>query len=145
LTAEYLRSSLAFYREAGESCTKLFDQCERNDWQRLLLCGVSELAEIATLRAMGRKVVIVGYFDPASGLDHYLGKPVWRALSDADAHDARLLDRYRRAKKADCGNAGLLGWRDCFSAGYTSFGSLRQLIDGARALGTKNLKSPSCA
>lgn len=91
LTAQYLRSSLAFYREAGESCTKLFDQCERDGRQRLLLCGVSELAEIATLRAMERKVSIVGYYDPTSSLDHYLGKRVWRTLADADAHDARLL------------------------------------------------------
>lgn len=91
LTAEYLFSSLAFYREAGESCTKLFDECERNGWHRLLLCGVSELAEIATLRAMGRRVTIVGFYDPTSGLEHYLGKRVWRALQDIDAHDARLL------------------------------------------------------
>lgn len=91
LTAQYLRASLAFYREAGESCTKLFDECERNGWQRLLLCGVSELAEIATVRAMEHKVAIVGFYDPANGLDHYLGKPVWRTLEDADAHDARLL------------------------------------------------------
>jgi len=91
LTAEYLSTSLSFYREAGESCSKLFDQCERNGWQRLLLCGVSDLAEIATLRALERKVQIVGYYDPERGREQYLGKKVWRNLRDVAAHDACLL------------------------------------------------------
>lgn len=91
LTAEYLSTSLGFYREAGESCSKLFDQCERNGWQRLLLCGVSDLAEIATLRALERKVTIIGYYDPERGREQYLGKKVWRDLRDAEVHDARLL------------------------------------------------------
>src|SRR3970040_2857163 len=49
LTAQYLSHSLSFYRKAGESCLRVFDQCEHNGWQRLLLCGISDLAEIATL------------------------------------------------------------------------------------------------
>ena len=91
LTARYLSYSLSFYREAGDSCAQLFDQCERNRWQRLLLCGVSDLAEIATLRAMERNLTIVGIFDPASERESFLGKRVWKTLGDADAHDARVL------------------------------------------------------
>lgn len=91
LTAEYLSASLGFYREAGDSCSRLFDQCERNGWQRLLLCGVSDLAEIATLRAMERKVTIVGLYDPASRREQFLGKRIWRDLHEAEAHEARLL------------------------------------------------------
>ena len=30
LTAQYLSYSLSFYRKAGESCQRVFDQCERN-------------------------------------------------------------------------------------------------------------------
>lgn len=90
LTTQYLSYSLSFYREAGESCASLFDQCERNCWQRLLLCGVSDLAEIATLRAMGRKLSIVGYYDPVAR-DQYLGKQVWSKVGDTKEHDARLL------------------------------------------------------
>ena len=91
LTTQYLSYSLSFYREAGESCASLYDQCERNGWQRLLLCGVSELAEIATLRAMGRELSIVGYYDPAGVHGQYLGKQVWSNLADAQVHDVRLL------------------------------------------------------
>lgn len=91
LTAEYLSTSLGFYREAGNSCARLLDQCATNQWQRLLLCGVSDLAEIATLRAMERNFTIVGLYDPTSPRDLFLGKPVWHDLPAADAHDARIL------------------------------------------------------
>lgn len=91
LTAEYLSTSLSFYREAGNSCSRLLDECERSHWQRLLLCGASDLAEIATLRAMERDFTIVGIYDPNCGRDQFLGKTVWRKLEDADFHNARML------------------------------------------------------
>jgi DNA-binding MarR family transcriptional regulator len=91
LTAEYLSTSLSFYREAGNSCSRLLDECERNRWQRLLLCGVSDLAEIATLRAMERDFTIVGIYDPTSGREQFLGQRVWKVLDQADTHDARML------------------------------------------------------
>lgn len=91
LTAQYLSFSFSFYRAAGESCTRLFKQCELNGWHRLLLCGVSDLAEIATLRAMEHKVEIVGFYDPSGRHEQYLGKQAWSDVSRADAHDARLL------------------------------------------------------
>ncbi len=91
LTAEYLSTSLGFYREAGDSCSRLLDQCVANQWQRILICGVSDLAEIATLRAMERGITIVGFYDPASSRQQFLGKPVWRELQETDAHEARIL------------------------------------------------------
>ena len=91
LTAEYLSTSLGFYREAGDSCQRVFDECERNGWHRLWLCGMSELAEIATLRAMERGATIVGIYDPASVRETFSGKRIWRQMSEVEAHDARLL------------------------------------------------------
>jgi DNA-binding MarR family transcriptional regulator len=91
LTAEYLSTSLGFYREAGNSCARLLDQCEKSQWRRLLLCGVSDLAEIATLRAMERNFTIVGIYEPAGTRQQFLGKPVWHDLTAADEHDARIL------------------------------------------------------
>jgi DNA-binding MarR family transcriptional regulator len=99
LTAEYLSSSLGFYREAGNSCARLLDKCAANHWQRLLLCGVSDLAEIATLRAMERNITIVGFYDPACQRQRFLGMPIWRDLQDADAHDARILTEIAASQK----------------------------------------------
>lgn len=91
LTAQYLSFSLSFYRKAGDSCLRVFDQCEANGWKRLLLCGESDLAEIATLRAMERDIVIVGIYDAASERDRFLNRPVWQVLAAADQHDACML------------------------------------------------------
>lgn len=91
LTAEYLSTSLSFYREAGASVSQMLDQCESKGWQRLLLCGVSDLAEITTIRAMERKLTIVGVFDPSSEREQFVGKSIWKSLDEASAHDVRLL------------------------------------------------------
>ena len=91
LTAEYLSSSLGFYREAGDSCSRLFDQCEQNGLLRVLLCGVSEVTEIATLRSLGREVEIVGIYEPESEHEKFVGRPVWRELTDCGEHDVRVL------------------------------------------------------
>ncbi|MDA8362714.1 MAG: winged helix-turn-helix transcriptional regulator [Gammaproteobacteria bacterium] len=91
LTAQYLSYSFSFYRRASESCARVFDRCRDQGWRRLLLCGVSDLAEIATLRAGERGIGIVGFYDPHSERRLYLDRPVWRELGAADAHDACMV------------------------------------------------------
>ncbi len=91
LTAQYLSISLSFYRKAGESCLRVFDECARKGWRELLLCGVSDLAEIATLRAMERDIEVIGYLDSTSELKNFLNRPVWQAHDATALHDACLL------------------------------------------------------
>ncbi len=91
LTAEYLSSSFEFYRKASESCVQAFDLCKDNGWSRILLCGVSELAEIASLRAQEHGVVIIGTYDPDSERKQFLDRPVWRNLDDVSDCDAFML------------------------------------------------------
>jgi len=91
LTAQYLSISLSFYRKAGESCLRVFDECARKGWRQLLLCGVSDLAEIATLRAMERDIEVVGYLDSTSEQKTFLNRPVWQTHDAAAPHDACLL------------------------------------------------------
>jgi len=100
LTAQYLSHSLSFYRKAGESCLRVFDHCERNGWQRLLLCGISDLAEIATLRAMERSITIVGIYNPMSERATFLNRPVWSDFSQAEKHDACMLTDLQATEKS---------------------------------------------
>jgi len=100
LTAQYLSHSLSFYRKAGESCRAVFDQCERNGWQKLLLCGISDLAEIATLRAMERSITIVGIYDPLSERTTFLNSPVWTDFNKAEKHDACMLTELQTPEKS---------------------------------------------
>jgi DNA-binding MarR family transcriptional regulator len=92
LTAQYLNYSFSFYRKAGESCRQVFRVCEQNGWRRLLLSGVSDLAEIATVRVNEHPSLnIVGYCDTNSEVHQFLGRPLWRSPTEADAHDACVL------------------------------------------------------
>ncbi|MFW2437774.1 MAG: winged helix-turn-helix transcriptional regulator [Arenicellales bacterium] len=91
LTGVYLSNSLIFYRKAGESCTALFELCSKNKNNRILLCGVSELTEIALIRAMDAEIRIAGVYDPESSLDQLFSTPVWANLSEAKTFDMCLL------------------------------------------------------
>lgn len=91
LTAQYLSTSFEFYRRAGDSCRRVFDLCEQRCWRSLLLCGVSDLAEIAIVRASERNISIVGMHDPDSTSTHFLDRRVWQNLNEAESHDAIVL------------------------------------------------------
>jgi DNA-binding MarR family transcriptional regulator len=91
LTARYLSYSFSFYRKASEACQRAIDICERQGWQRLLMCGVSDLAEIATLRAWQHNMPVIGYLDFSSVRLEFLNRPVWRQMSEVDAFDACIL------------------------------------------------------
>lgn len=91
LTAKYLSYSFAFYRKAGDSCIDVFNICEANGWHRILLYGMSDLAEIATLRAQERDLQIIGIFDPHTERRRFTGVPVWHVLDEADPFDGCIL------------------------------------------------------
>jgi DNA-binding MarR family transcriptional regulator len=91
LTGKYLASSFAFYRRAGQSCQAVFDTCADKGWRRVLLCGMSDLAEIAILRASETEIDVIGVCDASAGPRRFIGKPVWPAPNQADGHDVCML------------------------------------------------------
>lgn len=91
LTAKYLSSSFAFYRKAGDSCMDVFQKCEALGWRRILLYGMSDLAEIATLRVQERDVQIVGILDPHAERRRFAGLPVWSNFAQAEPFDVCVL------------------------------------------------------
>ena len=91
LTGRYLANSLTFYRQAGESCSALFESCKKREMEQILLCGVSELSEIALIRAMDADIRITGIYDPKSSINQFFSKPVWTDLAMVDEFDMCLL------------------------------------------------------
>lgn len=91
LTASYLIVSFDLYRKAGESFVRLFELCAARGHHRMLFAGVSELAEIASLRAHDYPVQIMGTYDPDSVQQRFLRLPVWTDLQHADGFDLCLL------------------------------------------------------
>src|ERR1700740_2848518 len=52
LTVEYLTSSFSFFRQARADCSQTFAVAKERNFQTLVLCGKSDLAEIAVLSAV---------------------------------------------------------------------------------------------
>ena len=81
LTARFLSSSLDFYRHAANSCSDLYRQLADAGDSRVILCGNSELAEIALLQAMDVRVEVLGLFDPICKKTEFFSRPVWHELN----------------------------------------------------------------
>lgn len=94
LTGQYLSSSFDFYRRAGASMGRALDACHALGARQVLLAGVSELAEIAAIRAHDVALEIVGTYEPLPARTSFVGKPVWTRLDDAPAWDLLLLTAY---------------------------------------------------
>ena len=91
LTAEYLSTSLNFFRDARSQCDTLFDNCEDVGALRVVLLGASDLAEIAILSALDRDIEIVGIVDEKSNYERLAGIPVTRSVEDIDSFDRIMI------------------------------------------------------
>jgi DNA-binding MarR family transcriptional regulator len=99
LTAAYLSSSFNFYRDASFGINQIYQQCETNNLNRILFCGVSELAEIASIRIHDYQLKVVGVFDQVSTKDKFLNLPVWNSIEKTDEYDALLLTTLKTPQK----------------------------------------------
>lgn len=97
LTARYLSVSFDFYRHAGDSLSETYQACRDNGWHTILFCGVSELAEIAAIRAVEHNILVAGVFDPYSNRDRFLRLPVVNSLTNAREFDACMLTAVHNA------------------------------------------------
>lgn len=88
LTAEYFASSFSFYRSASESMANSFERCSERGLRHVAFAGVSELAEIGSVRAHDFGIDIVGSFEPGARMKNFIGRPVWAAFEEMPAIDA---------------------------------------------------------
>ena len=91
LVAEYLESSLGFFRGARSEYAAIFSQERTAGRSRLVLVGSSELAEIAILAASGEGVTLLGILDSDSNLNQRYGLRVLRSLKQAGQFDAVVI------------------------------------------------------
>lgn len=87
LTAEYLSHSFSFFRRARNQCHEQLTYCARRGWNRVLLAGTGELAEIAVLAAMEvPEIRLVGVLAPGKNTSHFAGLEVLAEIgADFDA------------------------------------------------------------
>lgn len=80
LTVEYLSSSFSFFRRAREDCAAVMQAAHARGWSRVVLIGVSDLAEIATICALEQGIAIIAVVDAACKADRFVGTPVVTTL-----------------------------------------------------------------
>ena len=85
LTVEYLSSSFGFFRRAKADCAAVFAAAHERKLRKLVLIGVSDLAEIAAICALESDVQLAAVIDPAFQGDRFVGLPVLSSWQDVDA------------------------------------------------------------
>ena len=92
LTVEYLSNSFSFFRRARGDCSAVLKAARAKNWNRVVLVGVSDLAEIATICALEQGITIVAVVDAKSAADRFVGAPVLPSLAAVpDEFDALVV------------------------------------------------------
>lgn len=91
LTAEYLTSSFDFYRKASESINHSLNECHERGYQKVVFCGISELAEIASIRLHEYELEHLATIEKNTSLQKYLGRPMHSVPSVQDENAAYLI------------------------------------------------------
>jgi DNA-binding MarR family transcriptional regulator len=81
LTVEYLSNSFSFFRSARGDCSAVLKAARAKNWNRVVLVGVSDLAEIATICALEQGITIVAVVDAGSAADRFVGASVVPSLA----------------------------------------------------------------
>src|ERR1700759_3324862 len=82
LTGQYLSDSFSFFRKAKDDCTRLFREAAARGFERLVLAGKSDLAEIAILCAVEAHATVVAIVDSASESGRFGGVEVVASFAD---------------------------------------------------------------
>jgi predicted transcriptional regulator len=82
LTAAFLTRSFDFYRQASESCLNSLLECKNNGHHEIVLCGISELAEICLIKSKEAGVKVIGFYDAHKSIEKHLGVDVIKKPDD---------------------------------------------------------------
>jgi len=80
LTVEFLTDSFSFFRRARADCTAALEMAKLKGWSRIVLAGISDLAEISTICALERGISIVAVIDGNSEQSRFVGLPVYTSF-----------------------------------------------------------------
>jgi DNA-binding MarR family transcriptional regulator len=82
LTVEYLSISFSFFRQARAECANIFSTIHGRGFQRVVVAGVSDLAEIARICALETGTDIVAVVDANAKSATFIGVPVVASFAE---------------------------------------------------------------
>lgn len=129
LTVEFLSESFSLFRRARTDCRQAFLNARSQGHSRIVLAGVSDIAEIATICALESEIEITGVVDAKCREAQFVGLPVFSsfdALPD-DSFDAIVVTDLKFA-------------RQTFEAASKRYGSERVFVPALFRLGRRDPK-----
>jgi DNA-binding MarR family transcriptional regulator len=98
LTVDYFSYSFSLFRRARAEYGELFNQAKARGFSPIVLAGVSDLAEIATICALDASMEVVAIVDGASARQKFVGVPVFISFDDLKApFDAVVITAFPNA------------------------------------------------
>ena len=98
LTAEFLTSSIQFYRNARADVGALMAEAIKQGHKRLAVLGAEEFAEIIAIVSEESAVEIAGFVAPCSTREHIAGRPVVNSWSGIKEADGAVLATFENAR-----------------------------------------------
>jgi DNA-binding MarR family transcriptional regulator len=101
LTVEYLSYSFSFFRQARSDCANLLRIAHSRGISRVVLSGISDLAEIAVICSLDAGIEVVGLVDEDATVERYVGVPVFRSIGAVDKpFDAVMITSLKQAAQS---------------------------------------------
>jgi DNA-binding MarR family transcriptional regulator len=97
LTVEYLAYSFSLFRRARSEYGEVLSSASGRGFSRIVLAGVSDLAEIATICALEVGTEVVAVVDASSDKAKFVGIPVFASFDAAEPFDAVVITALRDA------------------------------------------------
>lgn len=125
LTVEYFTHSFSFFREARSQCAEVFTGIQARGWTRIVLVGVSDLAEIARICSLESGTEIAAVVDPRVTDASFVGVPVCASFDEVPGeYDCVVITDLRSPHEA-------------YAATVTRFGAERVLAPALLGLGKR--------
>jgi DNA-binding MarR family transcriptional regulator len=101
LTVQYLSDSFSFFRSAKADCARVLETAQARGFERLVLAGKSDLAEVAILCAVEAGVTIVAIVDRRGDEAKFVGVDVVKSFAEvAPTFDAVVVTDMTAAQVA---------------------------------------------
>jgi len=101
LTAEFLTQSFNLFRYAREETARLYQHCNDQGWERIVLIGASDFSEIAIFGVQDASLDVAVFDRKNSGMTSFCGAPVIFELKNAATDfDAAIICDYTDAPAA---------------------------------------------
>lgn len=91
LTGEFLSTSLALFRQSGDSYSEIFEQCAQQNQTQVVFGGISDLTEIAYMRALQSEIKVLGVFQPDETQSQFFDLPILTELEQLPKFDALVM------------------------------------------------------